>query len=52
MSKIKQEMKVKISVNNQLVYIMHETEDYYIVSLYSDGTCKFKADKMNTNDNK
>lgn len=39
-------MNVKLSVNNQMVYVYHETPDYYLVSLYADGTQKFKADKM------
>lgn len=39
-------MEVIAKVNNgQHVYIVHETPDYYLVSLNADGTKKFKADK-------
>lgn len=39
-------MDAKVSVNDQMVYVYYETEDYYLVSLNSDGTGKFKADKI------
>ena len=42
----KEVMNAKVSVNGQSVYVVHETEDYYLVSLYADGTRKFKADKQ------
>jgi hypothetical protein len=39
-------MEVIAKVNNgQHVYIVHETPDYYLVSLNADGSGKFKADK-------
>jgi hypothetical protein len=39
-------MNVKLSVNDQMVYVFYEAPDYYLVSLFADGTKKFKADKM------
>jgi hypothetical protein len=39
-------MEAKVSVKGQMVYVIHETADYYLVSLNADGTKKFKADKM------
>lgn len=41
-----EDMKAQVSVNGQMVYVFHETPDYYLVSLHADGTRKFKADKM------
>jgi len=38
-------MNVSLRVNGQNVYVFHETPEYYLVSLYADGTKKFKADK-------
>ena len=42
----KKEMEVKVSINGQMVYVVHETPGYYLVSLYPDGSKRFKADKM------
>ena len=41
----KKEVETTIRVNNQYVYMQFETPDYYLVSLNSDGTGKFKVDK-------
>jgi hypothetical protein len=39
-------MEVVAKVNNgQSVYIVHETPEYYLVSLNADGSKRFKADK-------
>lgn len=41
-----EDMNAMLSVNGQMVYVLHETTDYYLVSLNADGTRKFKADKI------
>ena len=43
------EMEAKVSVNGQMVYIMYEADNYYLVSLRPDGTKQFKADKVRPN---
>jgi hypothetical protein len=39
-------MKADMTVNGKRVYLIFETDDYYLVSFNSDGTKKFKADKV------
>lgn len=46
MQENKKEMEAKVSINGQMVYVVYETPEYYLVSLYSDGSKRFKADKM------
>ena len=41
-----EDMNAMVSVNGQMVYVFHEAENYYLVSLNADGTRMFKADKM------
>lgn len=42
----KEEVEATLRVNGQMVYLIYETPDYYLVSLNADGTRKFKADKV------
>ena len=46
MQKTENEMNVQVSINGQMVYIVYETISYYLVSIYADGSSKFKADKV------
>jgi hypothetical protein len=41
-----QEVEATLRVNGQMVYLVHETPDYYLVSINADGTGVFKADKV------
>lgn len=39
-------MNADMTVNGKRVYLIFETDDYYLVSFNADGTKKFKADKV------
>jgi hypothetical protein len=41
-----EEVEATLKVKGQMVYVVHETTDYYLVSLHADGTRAFKADKV------
>lgn len=40
-----EQMEATLKVNGQYVYIVHETPEYYLVSINADGSRAFKADK-------